>query len=80
LKDGRQSKRVDAMQVDTQVNKPYHYYSIKGKKDLFSNLQMESFLNPLMENCADFQEEETMLQSIAHQMGVEEDCFPKCPD
>ncbi len=31
-----------------------------------------------MEICADFHEEETMLQAMAHQMGLEVDCSPKC--
>jgi hypothetical protein len=64
--------------IDTHVNKPYHYYSIKDKKDIFGSLQMETSLCHLMENCADFQEEETMLQTMAHQMGLEVDCSPEC--
>jgi len=64
--------------IDPQVNKPYHYYTINGKKDIFGNLQTETSLCHLMENCADFQEEETMLQAMAHQMGVEVDRSPKC--
>jgi len=38
---------------------------------------MEISLCHLMENCADFQEEETMLQATACQMGVEVDRSPK---
>ena len=64
--------------IDTRVNKPYHYYSMKGKKDIFGNLQTETSLRHLMENCADFQEEETMLQTMARQMGLEVDHSPKC--
>jgi len=64
--------------IDSQVNKPYHYYTINGKKDIFGNLQRDTSLRHLMENCADFQEEETMLQAMAHQIGVELDHSPKC--
>jgi hypothetical protein len=39
---------------------------------------METLLHHLMVNCADFQEEEIMLQTMAHQMGLEVDCSPKC--
>jgi hypothetical protein len=63
--------------IDAQVNKPYHYHTINGKKDVFGNLQMETSPRRLMENCVDFQEEETMLQAMAHQMGVEVDRSPK---
>ncbi len=50
----------------------------EGKKDIFNNLQTETYLRHLMEKCADFQEEETILQTMAHQMGVEDDPSLKC--
>jgi hypothetical protein len=37
--------------IDPQVNKPYHYYTINGKKEIFGNLQTETSLHHLMENC-----------------------------
>jgi hypothetical protein len=65
--------------INTTISKTYHHYSINGKKDIFGNLQPETSLWNLMENCADFQEEETMLQTMGRLMGVEVDHFFKVP-
>jgi hypothetical protein len=54
--EGRGNKAKGLLQVlwergriDPQVNKPYHYYTIYGKKDIFGNLQTETSLCHLME-------------------------------
>ena len=58
--------------------KAYQNYSIKGYNDQFGNHRPETSLKELMSSCKDFVEEETMLQSIARDLGVCIDRTPKC--
>jgi hypothetical protein len=58
--------------------KAYQSYSIKGYNDQFGNHQPETSLKELVSSCKDFTEEETMLQSTAHKLGVCVDRTPKC--
>jgi len=44
-------------------------YTIDGKTDLLGVWQMNTSLKYLMANCTDFVEEESLLQSMGHQMG-----------
>ena len=53
-------------------------YSMQGKKDAFGTVQKETSLKYLMSNCQDFEEEETLLQSMGRSMGVMVDRTPKC--
>ena len=53
-------------------------YSMQGKKDAFGNVQKETSLKYLMSNCQDFEEEETLLQSMDRSMGVIVDHMLKC--
>jgi len=57
--------------------KAYQNYSIKGYNDQFGNHRPETSLKELMSSCKDFVEEEMMLQSIAHDLGVRVDRTPK---
>jgi len=56
----------------------YQNYSIKGYNNQFGNHRPETSLKELMSSCKDFVEEETMLQSIARDLGVRVDRTPKC--
>ena len=58
--------------------KAYQSYSIKGYTDQFGNHRPDTSLKELMSSCMDFVEEETMLQSIARDLGVRVDRTPKC--
>ena len=53
-------------------------YTIDGKKDEYGVIQKETSLKHLMSNCTDFEEEESLLQSMGRQMGVMIDRTPKC--
>jgi hypothetical protein len=55
----------------------YQNYSIKGYNNQFGNHHPETSLKELMSSCKDFVEEETMLQSIARDVGVHVDRMPK---
>jgi hypothetical protein len=56
-------------------------YTIDGKTDLLGVWQMNTSLKYLMANCTGFVEEESLLQSMGHQMGEIIDRTPKChPD
>ncbi len=48
------------------------------KKDAFGNLQHETSLRYLLGNCTNFEEEESMLESVGHALGVSIDWAPKC--
>ena len=56
----------------------YNSYSISGFKDQFGNRRLDTSLKELISCLRDFEEEETMLQSIARQLGVRVDRTPKC--
>jgi len=58
--------------------KAYQNYSIKGYNDQFGNHRSETSLKEFMSSCKDFIEEETMLQSIACDLGVCVNRTPKC--
>jgi hypothetical protein len=53
-------------------------YTVDGRKDEYGVIQKETCLKHLMLNCTDFEEEESLLQSMGRQMGVMIDCTPKC--
>jgi hypothetical protein len=53
-------------------------YTVDGKKDEYGVIQKETSLKHLMSNCTDFEEEESLLQSMGRQMGVMIDRTPKC--
>jgi hypothetical protein len=56
----------------------YNTYSIKGYKDQIGNQCLDTSLKELISCLCDFEEEEIMLQSIAHKLGVRVDRTPKC--
>jgi hypothetical protein len=58
----------------TKLNK----YTINGKQDVFGVVDSEFSLKTLMANCRDFEEEETLLQSMGREMGISVDQTPKC--
>ena len=45
-------------------------YTLKGKQDAFRVMRMEMSLKALMENCEDFEEEESLLQQMGREMGI----------
>ena len=53
-------------------------YTIDGSKDGFGIKQLDTSLKFLMANCVDFEEEESLLQSMGTKMGVIIDRTPKC--
>ena len=64
--------------IDDTDGKAYNNYTIAGRKNEFNLIQTETSLKFLMASCTDFEEEETMLQSMASKMGVLVDRSPKC--
>ena len=48
------------------------------KQDAFGFVQKDFSLKSLKGNCLDFEEEETLLQSMGREMGVLVDRTPKC--
>ena len=54
------------------------YYTINGTKNTFGIIQTDMSLKYLMAACTDFEEEETLLQSMGRKMGVLVDRMPKC--
>jgi hypothetical protein len=60
----------------TDVNK-FWLYTLKGKKDQFGNYNLEYSFPYLLSSCTDFEEEETILQTMGSSMGVEVDHTPK---
>ena len=53
-------------------------YTIDGRKDAYGVVQKETSLKHLMTNCTDFEEEESLLQSMGRRMGILVDRTPKC--
>ena len=53
-------------------------YMLNGKHDAFGFVQKDFSLKSLKGNCLDFEEEETLLQSMGKEMGVLVDRTPKC--
>jgi aminoglycoside phosphotransferase family enzyme len=53
-------------------------YSIEGKTDAMGVKQVNTNLKYLMENCRDFIEKESLLQSNGQKMGIIIDWTPKC--
>jgi len=51
---------------------------IDGSKDGLGIKQLDTSLKYLMANCVDFEEEESLLQSMGTKMGVIIDRTPKC--
>lgn len=51
---------------------------MNGTKDAFGNIRKEMSYRHLMESCIDFEQEITMLQLKALEMGVQVDRTPKC--
>jgi hypothetical protein len=64
--------------IDNADGKAYHKYTMNGTKDVFGNNQPDTSLKLLMESCTDFEEEETMLQSMGREMNILVDRSPKC--
>jgi hypothetical protein len=59
--------------IDNSDNKAYQNYTIMGKKDEFNPIHPETSLKHLMNSCVDFEEEETMLQSVISSLGIDID-------
>ncbi len=53
-------------------------YTMDGRKDTFGVLQPTTSLKYLLSSCKDFEEEESLLQSMGRKMGVLVDRTPKC--
>jgi hypothetical protein len=64
--------------IDNSDSKAYQRYTMAGTKDQYGIVRPETSLKHLMSTCTDFEEEETMLQYMAREMGVEVDRTPKC--
>ena len=84
VKEGWAQKQKGLLQVlwergfiDTSKNVK-SYYTVNGTKNNFGIIQTNMSLKYLMAACTDFEEEETLLQSLGRKMGVLVDCMPKC--
>jgi hypothetical protein len=64
--------------IDNMDNKAYQKYTISRHKNEFNPIIPETSLKHLMSSCTDFEEEETMLQSMATMICVQVDRSPKC--
>jgi len=53
-------------------------YTMDGRKDAFGVHQPQTSLKHLLSSCTDFEEEESLLQSMGRRMGVLVDRTPKC--
>ena len=53
-------------------------YTLNGQQDAFGVVDKRFSLKSLMANCLDFEEEETLLQTMGRAMGVSVDRTPKC--
>ncbi len=53
------------------------HYTVDGKKDAYGVLIPNTSLNFMVSNLLDFEEEESLLQSMGWRMGVIIDCTPK---
>jgi hypothetical protein len=64
--------------IDPTISNPKNYYTIIVWKNALGILMPETSLKQILANCSDFEEEETMLQSMGRNMGVLVDRTPKC--
>ena len=64
--------------INNEDGKAYQNYTITGKKNEYNLIIPETSLKLLMTSCTDFEEEETMLQSMGAKMGILVDRSPKC--
>jgi hypothetical protein len=53
-------------------------YTLNGRQDASGILMKETSLTYLMSNCQDFEDEESLLQTMGREMGVLVDRTPKC--
>jgi hypothetical protein len=53
-------------------------FTMDSRKDAFSVLQPTTSLKYMLSSCKDFEEEESLLQSMGRKMGVLVDRTPKC--
>jgi hypothetical protein len=60
------------------ITKSLKDYTIKGRKKQYGMIDVQFSLTHLMSIHADFEEEETILQTMGHQMGIEIARTPKC--
>jgi hypothetical protein len=60
------------------ITRPRKDYSKLGTKDSMGALQKDTSFLELLANCADFENEETLLQSKGQDMGILVDRTPKC--
>ena len=60
------------------VRRPRKDYTKNGTKDIMGTIQKDTSLHELIANCADFENEETLLQTMGRDMGVLVDRTPKC--
>jgi hypothetical protein len=60
------------------ITKSLKDYTIKGRKDQCSRIEVQLSLNHLMSTCTDFEEEEIIQQAMGHLIGIEVDRVPKC--
>jgi len=47
-----------------------HHYTMKGKQDAFGVVSKKVSLKTKMDSCLDFEQEETLLQSMGQSMGA----------
>lgn len=59
-------------------SKPKEYYTMEGRKDKYGNIAPETSLHQMIMKCADFAEEETLLQFHGRNLGAVVDRTPKC--
>ncbi len=64
--------------IEPTISNWKNYYTITGRKNALGILMPETSLKQILANCSDFEEEETMLQSMGRNMGVIVDRTPKC--
>ena len=64
--------------IDNTDGLAYQKYNTNGTRDEFGITKPETSLKQLMSRCLDFEEEESMLQSMVRKMGYEVDRTPKC--
>jgi hypothetical protein len=83
--EGRLGKLKEHLQVsweqgfiDPNVANKKKHYTINGRKNALEILDLDSSLKYLLGNCTDFDEEETMLQSMGMKMGILVDHTLKC--
>ena len=82
IRQGWQGKQKGILQIlwergwidESNINQ----YTMDGRKDTFGGLQPTTSLKYLLSSCKDFEEEESLLQSMGRKMGVLVDRTPKC--